>query len=75
MSGEELMELYFCQFGVEPPVLTTVSTENETYKEMIGYCNIMGTPVTDEIVVKFFGKNYDLITEDKPNFKQFKKPN
>ena len=71
MTGEELMELYFYLFGEEPPVLTTVSTENENYKEMIGYCNLMGTPVTDEIVKKFFDK-YDLIQDNK-SFKNFKK--
>lgn len=73
MSGQELIDMYMDLFGVEPPILTTVSTENETYKEMIGYCNVMGTPVTNEIVVKFFGNKYDVISPKKGNFSQFKK--
>ena len=61
MTGKELMELYEELFGEEPMILTTVSTEDEKYKEMIGYCNIMGTPLSDEIITKFFGNNYDVI--------------
>ncbi len=72
ISGKELMELYFYLFGEEPPILTTVSPENEKYKEMIGYCNLNDTPVTDEIVRKFFGENYDLVKEGK-SFNKFKK--
>ena len=74
MSGKELIELYADLFGQEPPMLTTVDIENETYKEMIGYCNLMGTPLTDEIVQKFFGDKYDVIRENN-SFSQFKKPN
>lgn len=73
MSGQELIDMYMDLFGVEPPILTTVSTENETYKEMIGYCNIMGTPLTNEIVEKFFGNKYDVINPEKNSFSQFKK--
>lgn len=71
LSGKELMELYFFLFGEEPPILTTVSTENKVYKEMIGYCNLMGTPVTDEIVQKFFGGKYDVVNNTK--FSKFNK--
>lgn len=75
ISGQELIDMYMDLFGEQPMILTTVSTENETYKEMIGYCNLMGTPLTDEIIVKFFGNKYDVISQEKDNFKQFKKQN
>ena len=75
MSGEELIDLYVQLFGHEPMKLTTVDIDNPTYKEMIGYCNIMGTPLTDEIIEKFFGNQYDLIHDNNANFSQFKKPN
>lgn len=75
ISGQELIDMYMDLFGEQPMILTTVSTENETYKEMIGYCNLMGTPLTDEIIVKFFGNKYDVISQEKGNFKQFKKQN
>ena len=73
MSGQELIDIYMDLFGEMPMILTTVSTENETYKEMIGYCNIMGTPLTNEIINKFFGDKYDVINPPKNNFSQFKK--
>lgn len=75
MSGEELIDLYVQLFGDEPIKLTTVDIDNPLYKEMIGYCNIMGTPLNDEIINKFFGNKYDVVYEGKNNFSQFKKPN
>lgn len=75
MSGEELIDLYVQLFGDEPIKLTTVDIDNPLYKEMIGYCNIMGTPLNDEIINKFFGNKYDVVYEEKNNFSQFKKPN
>lgn len=75
MSGEELIELYMLFFGEEPMRITTVDIDNPTYKDMIAYCNLMGTPLNDEIIAKFFNNNYDLIHQPKPNFSQFKKPN
>jgi len=75
MSGEELIELYVQLFGEEPMQLTTVSIDNPLYKEMIGYCNIMGTPLTDEIIHKYFDNQYDIVDNKKSNFSQFKKPN
>ena len=73
MSGQQLIDLYVQFFGEEPIKLTTVDIENETYKDMIGYCNLMGTPLTDEIIVKFFGNKYDQISVENNSFKQFKK--
>ena len=73
MTGQELIDMYEDLFGEEPMRLVTVSTENQNYKDMIGYCNLMGTPLTDEIIVKFFGSKYDVIRPKKGNFKQFKK--
>lgn len=75
MTSKELIELYTELFGEMPMILTTVSTENETYQEMIGYCNIMGTPLNEEIIEKFFGNKYDLIYPENNNFKRFKKEN
>lgn len=75
MSGEELIELYVQLFGEEPMQLTTVSIDNPLYKEMIGYCNIMGTPLTEEIIQKYFDNQYDIVNNKKSNFSQFKKPN
>lgn len=75
MSGEELIELYLELFGEQPFRLTTVSIDNEKYKEMISYCNLMGTPLTNEIINKFFGDNYDVIYPKDKGFKQFKKEN
>ena len=75
MSGEELINLYMQLFGDEPMQLTTVDIENPLYKEMIGYCNIMGTPLNDAIITKFFGDKYDVVNGKKTNFSQFKKPN
>lgn len=75
MSGEELRNLYMDLFGEMPMILTTVSTENETYKKMIGYCNIMGTPLNDEIISKFFGNKYDKVYETENSFSHFKKEN
>ena len=74
MSGKELTALYIDLFGKEPFVLTLIDIENETYKKMIGYCNIMGTPLTEEIVNKFFGNNsFDIVMPKNNNFRQFKK--
>ena len=75
LTGQELIDMYMDFFGEMPMILTTVSTENETYKEMLGYCCLMGTPLTDEIINKFFGDKYDLINPKKGNFSQFKKSN
>lgn len=75
MSGEELIELYMQLFGEEPMKLTTVDINDPIYKEMIGYCNVMGTPLTDEIITKFFNDRYDVVYGKKSNFSQFKKPN
>lgn len=75
MSGEELINLYIQLFGEEPFQLTTVDIDNPTYKEMIGYCNLMGTPLNDKIITKFFGNKYDMIHENKNAFSQFKKQN
>lgn len=73
MSGEELIDLYMQLFGQEPMKLATVSIDNEKYKEMIGYCNITGTPLNDEIIVKFFGNQYDIVVPKNNAFNQFKK--
>ena len=75
MSGVELISMYIDLFDQEPMQLTTVDIENPLYKEMIGYCNIMGTPLTDEIIQKFFGNKYDIVNGGDNNFSQFKKPN
>ena len=74
MSGAELIDLYVQLFGEEPIQLTTVSIDDENYKKMISYCNVMGTPLNDEIIAKFFENNYDLVY-DANSFSQFKKPN
>lgn len=73
MNGQELVNLYEELFGQEPIRFPTVSIEDKNYKEMIGYCNLMGTPLTDEIILKFFNNNYDLVNTPKNNFSQFKK--
>lgn len=75
MSGMELISLYMDLFDEEPMQLTTVDIENPLYKEMIGYCNLMGTPLNDAIITKFFGNKYDIVHTEKNNFSQFKKPN
>lgn len=72
MTGKELVLEYEEMFGEYPFILKTVDIEDENYKEMLMECLLLGSPITEKIINKYFYNKYDIVY-DSNKFKSFKK--